>query len=214
MSASLVPVRWVIFGASGHAASVIDVITQRGDEVIALVGEPDRDWPYLLVDSDSEGIGLASAEGAAIALAVGSSLARLVLLDQAVVADRAHPLVSPHAYVSTSATLGRGVVITSGAHVGPATTLANGVLINTHAVVEHDSRVGAGTHVAPGAILLGASSVGERCLVGAGSVILPGIRVGDGVTIGAGSVVIGDLAGPATVAGNPAAPIRRTGAVP
>ena len=202
------PRRWVIFGAGGHAAAVVDVIEQRRDEVIALVGVPDRDWPHLVIESDADGIALAVAEGASVALAVGGNPARLALLAHAALAERAHRLESPHAYVSATAVLGAGVVVMSGAHIGPSTAVADGALINTHAVIEHDCRVGAGTHVAPGALLLGASSVGERCLIGAGSVVLPGVIVGDDVTVGAGSVVIDDLPGPAMVAGNPARPLR------
>ncbi|MBC7630143.1 DapH/DapD/GlmU-related protein [Aeromicrobium sp.] len=200
--------RWVVFGASGHAGAVIDVIEQRHDEVIALVGVPDRDWPYPVVDSDTEGIALAVAEDAAICLAIGNNPARLALLVHADLAARAHPLQSPHAHVSTTAALGRGVVVMSGAHLGPYSTVADGAIVNTHAVVEHDSRVGAGAHVAPGALLLGASSVGRLSLIGAGSVVLPGVIVGDDVTVGAGSVVIDNAPGPTTVAGNPARPLH------
>jgi len=198
----------VILGAGGHAGAVIDVIGQRGDEVVAMAGVPDREWPHRLVASDDEGIALAVAEDAAIALAVGSNSARLALLGLTGVSERAHPLESPLAYVSTTAVLGRGVVVMSGVHIGPGAAVADGALINTHAVVEHDSHVGAGAHVAPGAVLLGASNVGERCLVGARSVVLPGVVVGDDVTVGAGSVVIDDLPGPTMVAGNPARPLR------
>ena len=200
--------RWVVFGAAGHAGAVIDVIEQRLDEVIALVGVPDRDWPYVVLASDAEGIALAVAEDAAICLAMGSNQARLALLAHADLAARAHPLQSPLAHVSSTAVLGRGVVVMSGAHVGPATTVGDAALINTRAVVEHDSSVGAGAHLAPGALLLGATRVGRHSLIGAGSVVLPGVVVGDDVTVGAGSIVINDVPGRATVAGNPARPLH------
>ncbi len=51
-------------------------------------------------------------------------------------------------------------------------------------------------------------SIGRNVWIGGGAIILPGITVGDDAIIGAGSVVTRDVAGGATVAGNPARPVR------
>jgi acetyltransferase-like isoleucine patch superfamily enzyme len=44
--------------------------------------------------------------------------------------------------------------------------------------------------------------------IGSGATILAGIRIGPGATVGAGAVVTKDVAAGATVAGNPARPLR------
>ena len=51
-------------------------------------------------------------------------------------------------------------------------------------------------------------TVGRNCWIGAGALILPGVTVGDDAIVGAGAVVTRDVPAGATVAGNPARPIR------
>ena len=52
-------------------------------------------------------------------------------------------------------------------------------------------------------------TIGADVWIGGGAILLPGVRVGDGAIIGAGAVVTRDVAAGATVAGNPARPIKR-----
>jgi maltose O-acetyltransferase len=47
-------------------------------------------------------------------------------------------------------------------------------------------------------------TIGRNVWIGGGAILLPGVIVGDDAVIGAGSVVTRDVAGGATVAGNPA----------
>ena len=50
--------------------------------------------------------------------------------------------------------------------------------------------------------------IGVNVWIGAGALILPGVTVGDDAIVGAGSVVTRDVPQGATVAGNPARPVR------
>jgi maltose O-acetyltransferase len=51
-------------------------------------------------------------------------------------------------------------------------------------------------------------TIGRNAWIGGGAIILPGVSVGDDAVIGAGAVVTRDVAPGATVAGNPARPLR------
>ncbi len=51
-------------------------------------------------------------------------------------------------------------------------------------------------------------TIGAFAWIGAGAVLLPGVSVGEGAIVGAGAVVTRDVTPGATVAGNPARPLR------
>ncbi|HZY62273.1 MAG TPA: sugar O-acetyltransferase [Edaphobacter sp.] len=50
--------------------------------------------------------------------------------------------------------------------------------------------------------------IGANVWIGGGAIILPGVIIGDDAIIGAGSIVTRDVPSGATVAGNPARPLR------
>jgi maltose O-acetyltransferase len=51
-------------------------------------------------------------------------------------------------------------------------------------------------------------TIGRNVWIGGGALILPGVTVGDDAIVGAGAVVTRDVPAGATVAGNPARPLR------
>jgi acetyltransferase-like isoleucine patch superfamily enzyme len=52
--------------------------------------------------------------------------------------------------------------------------------------------------------------IGNNVWIGAAAIILAGVKVGDGAVVGARAVVTRDVEPEDTVAGNPAASVRRT----
>lgn len=116
-------------------------------------------------------------------------------------------LVSPSAFVSPSARIGRGVAIMPGAVVNAEAEIGDFVIVNTGASVDHDCVVGDGAHIAPGATVCGSVVVGELAFIGAGATIIPGIRVGARSIVGAGAAVVHDLPADVRAVGVPARPI-------
>lgn len=194
----------MIFGAGGHAASLVDVIGHRGEVVLAVVGSPDRPWEVRVLADDVAGLQHVHASGARAALGIGSGRARLRLVTNPDLREHCPALTSPGAYASGTARVGVGVAILNRAHVGPGAVLGDACLINTGAIVEHDVHVGAGSHLAPGSVVTGGCRIGRNTLVGAGAVVLPGVTIGDDVIVGAGAVVTRDVADAVVITGNPA----------
>lgn len=212
---------WLVFGAGGHARSIVDVLERLGEKVVGVVGDPAgaADWQVPVTGDDDAALARVAAEGLGAVVAIGSAARRVALVERLVSAlsietpvDRAQPspidsalvVVAATATVASTAELGAGTVVLEHAHVGPGSRIGRGVIVNTGAVVEHDCVVGDGAHIAPGAYLLGDAVVGDRTLVGSGARILPGVAVGRDATVGAGAVVTEPVADGATVVGVPA----------
>ena len=204
---------WVVFGAGGHARSVVDVLERAGEVVVAVTGAPDTEpWHVDGLPDDRAAFDRIETEHLRGVVAIGANPARAAIIHELVARGLpAPPVVAATATVSPRCVLGAGTVVLEHAHVGPAARLAEGVIVNTGAIVEHDCRIGAGAHIAPGAALLGGAVVGGATLVGSGARVLPRVTVGTGATIGAGAVVTGHVADGETVVGVPAVTRRRRG---
>lgn len=213
---------WVVFGAGGHARSVVDVLERLGESVVAVVGEAGgRAWHVDVLADEDAAIDRVVTEGLCAVVAIGGPEPRMAVLGRLRTAARsahstetgagassrvqiAPAVVAATATVAPDVELGAGTVVLEHAHIGPSTRLGAGVIVNTGAIVEHDCLVAEGCHVAPGAVLLGAARIGARTFVGSGARVLPGIELGAGVTVGAGSVVTRGVPDGDTVVGVPA----------
>lgn len=197
-----------VFGASGHAKVVIDVLRRAGSHVQLLVDDDaarhgsevlgcrvqgSRD--LLLAQSDAAGYGIVAIGDNGVRLAVVEWLRRYGL--DFVTAVDPSAVVSGYAVVGTGSLVMPLVVVNANARIG------DHVIINTAATVDHDCTVGDGVHIAPGCHLCGDVTVGNGAFLGAGTIVTPGVRVGVGTIIGAGSTVLADIPDGARAAGSP-----------
>ena len=138
-------------------------------------------------------------------VAIGDNAARHRLLRQLLEQGRTlRNLIHPHATVSPSARLGRGVFVGPQAVVHTAARLGDGVVVNSAAVVEHHAQLGDAVHVAPTAALAGNVRVGPLTLIGLGAKVLPNLKIGRHCTVAAGAVVVASAPDHATLRGVPA----------
>lgn len=116
--------------------------------------------------------------------------------------------ISPLAYVSSRAELGRGIVIYPYAVVCRGVAIASHALINAGSVVSHDTNLGPYVTINPGVNLAGNVTIGEGGYLGIGCSVIQGISIGAWTTVGAGAAVIRDLPDRVTAVGVPAQVIR------
>jgi sugar O-acyltransferase (sialic acid O-acetyltransferase NeuD family) len=190
----------VVFGAGGHAKSLIDLVRSSTPyEAICVVDDHPAAGEVLGVPVVGSGF-LTPLRGRGVRYAVnavgaiGRIQARIDVgrrlsesgFELPVLADRT-------AFVAGSATLAEGVQVFAGAAVCSASEIGPSVIVNTGAIVSHDCRIGEFSHLAPGAILAGEVEVGEAVLVGMGVTVNIGVRIGARAIIGNGCVLNADV---------------------
>jgi UDP-perosamine 4-acetyltransferase len=206
----------VIIGTGGHAKVVIELIRAEGKYQIkgcTGLGETGfvlGDVPILGTDRVLPGL-LANGTKKAF-VAIGDNHLRLRLLAKFLeMGFELINAISPHAVVSPSASLGRGIAIMAGAIINASVEIGDGAIINTNAGVDHDCRIGSGAHVGPGSALAGNVDIGRESFLGAGTCVIPGVRIGSRAIVGAGSVVVREIPDDVTAMGVPARIIREIG---
>jgi len=201
-----------VFGASGHAKVVIDILEKQGEFEIAFLVDDDltlkgqKVYGYRVMGGRQELLELSKKEGISGGIvAIGSNVARdnvAVWLN-----DMNFHLVTaihPSAQFARGVKVGVGTVVMAGAVVNPDSTIGANVIINTKVSVDHDCIVGDCVHLAPGSTLCGSVSVGAGTFVCSGATIIPNIVVGSNVIVGAGATVVKDVPDNVTVVGTPA----------
>ena len=197
MTDSKIPI--LLFGAGGHGHSVIDTIEREGKYTILGIIDETRDvgtqaWGYPVLGGLAQFAQICEEQKCRSAfVALGDSHQRqhvTLKLRKAVPRLKLISIIHPTAIISSSVTIGEGVVVMAGAVVNAGVSLADGCLVNTRASIDHDCVIEEYASIAPGAILGGAVKVGARSLVGQGSTVIQKIRIGQDTIIGAGSVVV------------------------
>lgn len=205
----------VIIGAGGHGKVVLDLLRSAGehepvgfiDADSALAGREVAGLPVFGPVNLLPKIRQRRIRGAIVAIGdnrIRRSYAQLVTQAGLELITAIHP----RAFVSSTARLGRNVVVAAGAVVGTEACIADSTIINTSAVVDHECEIGEAVHVAPGALLAGRVRIGAGAFIGMGAKVIPCMTVGEGAVVGGGAVVISDVPPGATVVGVPARVIK------
>lgn len=191
----------VLLGAGGHCQSCIDVIEAEGRcRVAALVDLPanlgqkisgytveytDSDLPTLLAQYQNALVTIGQIKNAALRIKLFQTLLDLK-------ASLPSP-ISPLAYVSKSASLGRGSIVMHHALLNCGARVGQNCIINSKALLEHGSAVGDHCHISTAAVLNGEVVVENACFVGSNATIAQGVRIGHTSLVAAGAIVMRDV---------------------
>ena len=186
-----------LYGASGHAKVVLDIVRLSYYDVPCLIDDNpnDNELAGLPVVHSSDGL-------SPIIVTVGNCQKRREIVNK--LGNRGYlSVIHPKAVMAETAKLGNGTVVMAGAILNPYATVGNHCIINTGASIDHDCIINDFVHIAPHCTLCGEVEVGEGTWIGAGSTVIQGIHIGKNCYIGAGSVVVEDVPDDSLAYGNP-----------
>lgn len=212
----------VVIGVGGFSSNLVDMMRDenaaRGQELWRPLGflddEPSRRGDIYYGLPILGGLHEAARFSDAYFInAIGSAKSATakpeLIARTAVPHDRFIVLQHPSAYVSPSAVIGAGSVITQGCIVMADASLGNHVKTLPLASISYGSRIGDYTTIAGGAVVAADVTIGRCSYIGANSAIRERIKVGDNVVVGMGAIVVHDALDDSTVVGAPARRIEQ-----
>ena len=184
-----------LYGASGHAKVIIDILRANNEPIEALFDDNEKihtlfDYPVL---RSSEVCG-------PLIISIGNNGVRRKIAEKLQVEYG-------RVFSSFGNYFGKGYnkrryCCNAGAIVQSDCRIGSHCIINTGASVDHECRLGDYVHISPHCTLCGNVQVGEGAWIGAGSVVIPGVKIGKWSIVGAGSVVTKDIPDGVLAVGN------------
>lgn len=190
----------ILIGGGGHCKACIDVIEQEGNYQIAgIVDLPemlhqkvlgyeiiatDKDLPDLVKEYKYFFITLGQLE------TVNKRIEIFIKLNAVSVVLPC--IISPFAYVSTYAKIGKGTIVMHHALVNAGAEIGTNCIINSKALIEHDALIEDHCHISTGAVINGGVRVGSGTFVGSNAVSREYIEIGKDSVIGCAARVVRD----------------------
>jgi sugar O-acyltransferase (sialic acid O-acetyltransferase NeuD family) len=210
----------VVFGASGHAKVVIDVLYRQGRQrILGLidshesVGQTVYGYEVLGAEEYLPTLVQTRAVTGGI-VAIGDNWVRHL------VAEKIRSLVPgfsfvqavhPAAVVARGVTLGEGTVLMAGAVVNSDSRVGSFCILNTGSTLDHDCIMDDYSSLAPGAVTGGNVSIGRFSAVSLGAAVVHNISIGEHSVLGAGALALTAIPDHCVAYGAPARVIRERG---
>lgn len=203
--------RIVIWGASGHALVVADIVRlARQYEIVGFIDDVEArrqntSFHGVPVVGREQLFPLRESGVEYLIVGVGDCAARMKLAETALENDFAlATAIHPRATIAAGVPVGAGTVVVAGAVINPGSSIGSNVIINTGATVDHECVIEDGAHIGPGVNLGGNVRVGRGSWIGIGATVKDGVSIGAGAIVGAGAVVLRDVPAETVAFGVPA----------
>lgn len=189
----------VIFGASGHAKVVVDIITLQAKYKIAGAVSPTAGTlpgiDYIGTDDDILGLvkkyslvgGIIAIGDVAIRRKIAekiSSICPEFLFIKA---------IHPSSIIAKDVIIGEGAMVMAGAVINSCAVIGKHCIVNSNSTVEHDNLIKDYVNISPSVTTGGNVTIKTGTVIGIGSNILPNITIGENAVIGAASLVCKDI---------------------
>jgi sugar O-acyltransferase (sialic acid O-acetyltransferase NeuD family) len=187
----------LLIGAGGHCKSCIDVVEQQG--LYQIAGIIDKNLAnestvlgYPIIGTDEDLVDLRQEyEYAFVTVGqIKTPELKIKLFNRLTELGYKTPsIISPLAYVSKHAQVGRGTIVMHHALINAGADIGENCIINSKALVEHDALVGNHCHISTGAVINGNVKVSDNSFVGSQATTKQGVVILEKSFIKAGSVV-------------------------
>jgi len=207
----------ILIGGGGHCLSCIDVL--RLENKFRIVGIIDT---LNKVGTTLSGIKVIGTDDDISSLVgkyknflvtigqIKSSEKRITIYNKVKVSGGKLPsVISPKAYVSTSAFIDEGTIIMHNAFVNAYAVIGKNCIINTGALIEHEAIIGDFCHISTQAVVNGQVIVGKKSFLGSNSVISNNVALPDEIIVAAGACIFKTPEKTGTYIGNPARKLIR-----
>jgi|WetSurMetagenome_2_1015567.scaffolds.fasta_scaffold11455_3 sugar O-acyltransferase (sialic acid O-acetyltransferase NeuD family) len=202
----------VLVGGGGHCLSCIDVLElAKVFEIVGILDTSDKIGESLsgirIIGNDDD-IPRFAARYKNFLITIGqikSSDKRVRIYETIKKSGGTLPvIISPKAYVSSSAIISEGTIIMHNALINAKAVIGKGCIINTGALIEHEVSIGDFCHISTHAVVNGQVSVGMNSFIGSNAVIANNVYLPEKIIVAAGACILKSPDKSGTFIGNPA----------
>jgi sugar O-acyltransferase (sialic acid O-acetyltransferase NeuD family) len=211
------PERIIIFGVSGHAKVIVDIIEKEAKfELIGFIDNnseigtnvlgyevigPDSSLNQIITNNDVFG-GI---------IGIGDNAGRAIVKEKIINTFHDFNFVNcihPNSVIGKNVTWGEGNVVMAGAIINSSSELKNHCIVNTNSSLDHDCIMSDFSSIAPNATVGGNVVIGEYSAIGIGANVFHQINIGANCIIGGGSLVCKDTENNSVYYGAPCKLVR------
>lgn len=202
----------LIYGASGHAKMIVDIIHRNNDYTLIgfldslkpmdkvvygynILGDLDQ-LPYLIEELNIEGIIIGIGE---------NSTRRAAYHKIKEIAPQLEfvSVIHPSATIATDVSIVEGTVIMANVVINADAQVGRFCILNTASTLGHDCQMADFSSLASGATIGGNVQIGVCSAICLGARVIHDLKIGDHTVIGAGSIVLKSIGDNKTAFGTP-----------
>lgn len=208
----------LVFGASGHAKVVADILETEGKYHIVGFIDSFRErndicfGAYKVLGKESDLVEVSEQYNIQNGIiAIGDNWIRKIVRDRILnmlPGFRFVNAIHPTAVVAKTVDIGCGVVVMPNAVVNAYSNLGDFSIVNTASSIDHDNVLGQFSSVAPRVVTGGNVTVGDFTAIGIGAIVKHKVLIGAHSVIGAGSLVLKDISDYGVYYGTPVKKVR------
>lgn len=187
----------IIFGASGHARVIADIVKKSNDELVGFLDD-NLDIQGNLIFDNKIVLGTTKEEDVKkyedcyFIIGIGSNKVRKLIANK-YPNLKWYTAIHPNAIIGDEVLIDEGSVIMAGVIINTGTKVGKHCIVNTSVSLDHDNVLEDYVHISPGSHLAGNVKVSEETWICTGVTVINNITIAKNNVIGAGAIVIKDI---------------------